>query len=133
MQSHGPTCATRFHGECTCGKYEADLADSPELHTLAAKASEEIKASLRADVDRMEQDRATNLCRTLAQLMVGRVTTLGLKGKKADDEACAFFSGAATMAHIEGQEVLAQHLGRVTSLLIAVRGMAAVRQIAAGT
>ncbi len=68
--------------------------------------------------------------RTLATCFIERAKTLNLKGIKRDDEAVSFFCGAATMADMEGNKPLAEHLTRQIALIIAVRGYIGVQQIA---
>lgn len=68
--------------------------------------------------------------RVLAQRCIERMDALGLRGKRADDAALHFFCGAAAVADATGAVDLAKHIGRVAQMIIAVRGMLGVREIA---
>jgi hypothetical protein len=68
--------------------------------------------------------------RGLAKLFIERAEHLGLKGKKRDDEALSYFVGAVQGARAAGADDLAEHLGRISYLVIAVRGYFGVNEIA---
>ena len=70
---------------------------------------------------------------TVATRCVVRVAALGLKGKRADNEALAFFAGAC--GGIEATQAAGQDEGDYKAvalalmMIVAVRGMMGVRQI----
>ncbi len=78
-----------------------------------------------------------NVVQRLAKLFVHRATELELKGKKRDDAAIEFFMGAYAGCHTlsmgnkdSAAGMAADHILRVTSMVICVRGYAAVKEIA---
>jgi hypothetical protein len=68
----------------------------------------------------------------VAQRFIERAQALGLKGKKRDEAALDFFTGAAAGAEIAGDKDLAKHLGILCALVVAVRGFIGVNEIARG-
>lgn len=77
------------------------------------------------------ENRDRRIVRELAKLMGERCAALGLKGKKADAEALAFWLGAASLCELIGDKVLYNRLGMQAALIISVRGMMGVRELAA--
>lgn len=68
----------------------------------------------------------------LAKRFLERHAALQLgNGKKADDAALHFFCGAACAFEESGQVEAAQHVGRVGVMIVSVRGMLGVRELAA--
>ena len=63
--------------------------------------------------------------------LVERCDALGLKGKKADNEAVTYFCGVYTGLRLAGKEEDAAYIGRMVAIVIAVRGMSEVRRILA--
>lgn len=78
------------------------------------------------------RDMPTEIVRRLAQRTIEHVEALGLKGKRADDAALHYFVGAASLADETGNRELAQHLGTVCVLIVSVRGMFGIRELAQG-
>ena len=70
------------------------------------------------------------ISRVLAQRFIERAEFLNYKGKKRDNAALDFFTGAASLAQVTGQLPLAQHLATLCAILISVRGFVAVKEIA---
>lgn len=68
----------------------------------------------------------------IAERCIERMSALDIKGKRADDAALHYFVGAAVLADEIGDKALCEHLTRVAAMVIAVRGMFGVREIAAG-
>lgn len=77
-----------------------------------------------------DKNRTKSAVRTLAAKMIERATALGYKGKKADNAALDFFLGGYAIAEAFGDKELAEHISRVAVMLVAVRGMLAVRELA---
>jgi len=69
-------------------------------------------------------------CANLAAKFVERAEFHGLKGKKRDDEAIAYFCGAAQVTEFTGPLSLHEELLRVLTLKICTRGYKAVQEIA---
>lgn len=67
----------------------------------------------------------------LAQRFIERAEALGYKGKARDKAALDYFVGAATLADLQANHALAQHLGTVSALIVSVRGYFGVRELAA--
>lgn len=65
--------------------------------------------------------------RAVAQRFADRATELGMKGKRRDAAALEFFVGATALAEASGDELMHQHLGRITALIIAIHGYAGVQ------
>jgi hypothetical protein len=72
----------------------------------------------------------TNKTQIVAQRFIERAAALGLKGKKADSAALDYFLGAACAAELTGNEAFRRHLDIVSVMIVAVRGMFGVREIA---
>lgn len=64
----------------------------------------------------------------LCNALVERHATLQLKGKKADDDAIAFLSGAAYSLTLIGQNEKAAFVNAFNSFGVAYRGMMEVRR-----
>lgn len=58
----------------------------------------------------------------LARGFIERATELGYKGKKRDDAAMDYFTGATYAAQLAGDEDLRNYLVRMMALLISTRG-----------
>jgi len=71
----------------------------------------------------------------IAKAFIERAKALGLKGKRRDDEAVAYFLGAYALATMDAKrthdDALAKHIGTVTELCVATRGYSAVERLAA--
>jgi hypothetical protein len=65
----------------------------------------------------------------LAEKFIERSTALKYRGKKRDAAALDYFCGAATMAELNGDTALSEHLGWVLAVMIAVRGYTAVLEL----
>ena len=70
--------------------------------------------------------------KALAEKFIERAAALGYKNKARDNAALDYFCGAASLAELSGDVRLAQHLGRIITLLFAVRGYIAVAELARG-
>jgi hypothetical protein len=70
------------------------------------------------------------LARKLAKQFIERAEALNYKGKRRDNAALDFWCGAATLAQQEERNDVAEYLGRLAVLLIAVRGYIAIRDLA---
>lgn len=68
------------------------------------------------------------LLEQLCQRLDDRITVLRLNGQRADDEAVAFFAGAASALHVSGQREVAEKLHPFLVMVVAVRGMFGVRE-----
>lgn len=68
----------------------------------------------------------------VAEKFVERANALGLKGKRRDDAALDFFCGAAIGAQAANNIPLAQQIGNVAALIVAVRGAMAVIDLTKG-
>lgn len=69
--------------------------------------------------------------KTLAARFIDRAgSRVLLYGKARDEAALEYFIGAATLAELTGQNSLATRLTKVCAHMIAVRGFAAVRELA---
>jgi hypothetical protein len=83
-------------------------------------------------VDRVEQERARlNQIRvTLAELFLSRAEAQGYRDNKTGaGRAIEFYCGAASAAKAMGDKAAADYLTRL-ALLVAIRGLAEVRQLA---
>ena len=68
--------------------------------------------------------------KALAEKFIERSKELKYSGVKRDNAALDYFCGAASMAELSGDTALYAHLGRIITLLIAVRGYIAVAELA---
>lgn len=67
--------------------------------------------------------------RAVAQRFVDRATELGMKGKRRDAAALEYFVGATALAEASGDNLLHQHLGRITAFIVAIHGYAGVQRL----
>ena len=67
-----------------------------------------------------------NITKELATAFVQRSEYLGLKGKKRDDEAVAYFVGAASVLNIVGRTKESEQLSLFAAHVLAYRGFRAV-------
>jgi hypothetical protein len=68
--------------------------------------------------------------KALAKKFIERSNALKYSGVKRDNAALDYFCGAASMAELSGNVPLMEHLTRIITLLIAVRGYIAVAELA---
>lgn len=70
------------------------------------------------------------MLKSLCKHFMIRASTHGLKGKKRDDEACAYFAGAAVALTL-AEHPEANQVGTWFSLVLSVRGYEAIEKQAA--
>lgn len=69
------------------------------------------------------------MLKQVAQGCVDRIDSLELTGVRADNEAIAYFAGAATALHLAKHDAAGQ-VATVLGLVLIVRGMREIRRIA---
>jgi hypothetical protein len=99
------------------------------MNTTKQPSEAATKAAEAAEAVRLEY---VARARKLAALYCERAKLLRYKGRRADESALDFFSGATCAAEQSGELPFAQYLSTLNSLIFAVRGMIAVARFAAG-